>query len=221
MFQLPRARRTLCACLLAASLFLVAMTACGGVSGSGSSAPTPSDSASTSATPSASEPVSSIPTSGDVCAAKAPVPGCTELGDPYGAPSTCHVTVGRQLVIPRSPADNLPSYGYGAGPVYLSGQLTWYVTGEEAVFLINGTDTAAVTITGHLVGDGGTQPIFTGTDANGAVIDVPAGNDSPYWRFWDGQMSFTKAGCYTLGFQSQGANETVTIYVHPGGPPGG
>lgn len=201
---------------LAAGLLLIALSACGG-SGAAAGARHPSASPSASA----STPVSDIPTSSGVCAANAPVPGCTELGDPYGAPPTCHVTVGGQLAIPRSPADKLPSYGYGKGPVYLSGQNSWFAAGQETLFLIDSAYTGAVRISGQLAGSAAVAPIFIGSEVSGPDIVIPSGSVSPYWRFWDGQMSFAEPGCYTLTFQRKGADDAVTLYVHSGSPPPG
>jgi hypothetical protein len=142
------------------------------------------------------------------------------VGDPFGVPSSCHITPG-VLLSPRSNEDKLPSYGFGSAPVYLSGQNSWYAGGEEADFLIDPTYTGAAHITGHLAGSAAIVPIFTGSDVNGAGIDIPSGSAQPYWRFWDGQMSFTTPGCYTLSVQDAVANQIVTIYVHPGtAPPG-
>lgn len=136
---------------------LAAMTACGSSTTSVTTTPSPS--------PTASIPVTLIPTSADVCAA-VPTPGCTELGDPFGAPKSCQVTLNEQFSIPRSPEDKLHSYGAGAGPVYLSGQLFWYVGGQEAVFLIDVAYAGAVRITGQLAGDATAVPTFTGADVS-------------------------------------------------------
>jgi len=66
-----------------------------------------------------------------------------------------------------------------------------------------------------------TAPIFVGSDVSGSDIVIPTASASAYWRFWDGQMSFAKAGCYTLAFQGDGVDNAVTLYVHSGSPPPG
>ncbi len=142
------------------------------------------------------------------------------LGDPFGVPATCHVTSG-VLLDAHSNKTKLSSFGFGAGPVYLSGQNSWYASGEEAEFLIDPADTGAVHITGQPTASGASAPVFTGPEANGSVIDVPSGSDAPFWRYWDGQMSFTQPGCYVLNVQTAAANEAVTIYVHAGSAPPG
>jgi hypothetical protein len=142
------------------------------------------------------------------------------VADPFEVPSTCHFTMG-VLLSPSSNEDKLPSYGYGADPVYLSGQNSWYVAGQGAVFLINPSYTGAVHITGRLIGNAKVEPVFTGPHSNSSTIDIPSGNAQPYWRFWDGQMSFPQPGCYTLNLQVASATEAVIVYVHAGNPPPG
>lgn len=199
---------------LALAVVLFAVSACGATSaGSTRPAPTPTASPSVSGPPDQAPPAA-------VCSPTAPVPGCTMLGDPFGVPATCHVTSGI-LLAAHSNETELSSFGFGPGPVYLSGQNTWYASGEEAEFLIDPAYAGAVHITGQPTGSGSSAPVFAGPEANGSVIDVPSGSDAPYWRYWDGQMSFTQAGCYVLNVQTASANEAVTIYVHAGNPPPG
>jgi hypothetical protein len=196
----------------ASALLALVIVACGSAT-AGAASPT----ASAYASPSVAVPV--VPTGAGICSANAPVPGCQELGDPT-APASCHTTQGVNLSVPRSPEDKLPSYGYGTGPVYLSGQLQWYAGGEEALFLIDSAYTGTVRITGHLAGDAAAVPTFTGPTVSGSELDIPADSNPPYWRFWDGQTSFSKPGCYTLNLQSHSV-DPITIYVHPGPPPPG
>lgn len=196
---------------LASAAVLLAVSACGTAS---ASPITPTASASASASLPAQVPPAAA------CSPGAPVPGCTVVGDPLGVPTTCHVTAGVVLTASLN-QDKLPSYGFGAGPVYLSGQNSWYAAGEEAEFLIDPAYAGAVHITGQPAVSGGNAPVFTGPNSNGSVIDIPSGSDQPYWRFWDGQMSFTQSGCCILNLQTASASETVIIYVHAGNPPPG
>jgi hypothetical protein len=196
---------------LASVVVLMAMSACGAASaGATHPAATPSVSASVPAPADQAPPAAA-------CSAIAPVPGCTVVGDPFGVPTTCHATVG-DVLDAHSNESKLPSYGYGAGPVYLTGQNSWFAAGQEAEFLIDPAYTGAVHITGQLTGSATTVPLFSGPNSDGSTVDVPAGNDQPNWRFWDGQMSFTQPGCYALTLHTASANEVVTIYAHGGTP---
>jgi|ERR1700722_1592881 len=199
---------------LALAVVLFVTSACGATSaGAKRPAPTPTASASVSG------PLSQAPPAA-ACSATAPVPGCTMLGDPFGVPGSCHVTSG-VLLAAHSNETKLSSFGFGAGPVYLSGQNSWYASGEEAEFLIDPAYSGAVHITAQPTGSGSSAPVFTGPEANGSVIDMPSGSDAPNWRYWDGQMSFTQAGCYVLNVRTASVTEAVTIYVHAGDPPPG
>src|SRR5579862_3576429 len=102
---------------LAVSFALVAVSACGAAS---AAARPPSASApqSASASPSPSLPPRGAGPSVGVCTAT-PTPGCQMVADPFQVPITCHITMG-VLLTPKSNEDELPSYGYGAAPVYLS-----------------------------------------------------------------------------------------------------
>lgn len=199
--------------MLATALALVAVSGCGAV---GANTTRPTASASPSPTPSLSVATPGGGHTTGVCTAT-PVPGCQMVADPFEVPSTCHITMG-VLLSPRSNEDKLPSYGYGADPVYLSGQNSWYVAGQGAVFLIVPAYTGAVHITGHLIGNAKAESVFGGPNSRGSTIDIPSGTAQPYWRFWDGEMSFTQAGCYALTLKSTGAADVVTIYVHAGDP---
>jgi hypothetical protein len=196
---------------ITSAVVLMMVSACGAAS-AGTTPPT----ASASASASVPGPADQAPPAA-ACSPGAPVPGCTVVGDPFGVPPTCHATTGVVLDA-HSNANKLPSYGYGTGPVYLTGQNSWFAAGQEAEFLIDPTYTGAVHITGQRTEGGATMPLFSGPSSSGPTIDVPAGNDQPYWRFWDGQMSFTQPGCYTLTLQTASANEAVIIYVHGGTP---
>jgi hypothetical protein len=103
----------------------------------------------------------------------------------------------------------------------LSGQISWFAAGQETLFSIDSAYTGAVRITGQLAGSAAIAPIFIGSEVSGPDIVIPSASVSPYWRFWDGQMSFAQSGCYTLTFQRNGADDAVTLYVHSGSPPPG
>ena len=201
---------------LATFFALLAVSGCGAA---GAAAGSAAATAVPSAAPSPSIAIRGTGSNIGVCTAT-PTPGCQMVADPFAVPSTCHFTMG-VLLSASSNEDKLPSYGYGAGPVYLSGQNSWYLGGQGAVFLINPSYTGAVHITGQLIGNAETMPVFIGPHSNSSTIDIPSGSAQPYWRFWDGQMSFTEPGCYTLTLQSAAAKDVVTIYVHVGDAPPG
>lgn len=201
---------------LATVFALVAVSGCGAASAAARS-PSAFPSASASRTPSL--PLRGAGPSVGVCTAT-PTPGCQMVADPFQVPTTCHITMG-VLLPAKSNEDRLPSYGYGAAPVYLSGQNSWYTGDQGAAFLIDPAYTGAVDITGQLIGHAKTMPVFSGSNSSSSTIDIPAGSAQPYWRFWDGEMSFTQPGCYVLTLGSDGAKDEVTIYVHSGAAPPG
>lgn len=202
------------ACMVSAALAAL-ITGCGETAGAtaspGTSTPTPTPSATPAPT------LAFAPTTAAVCTPSAPVPGCILLGDPRRVPKDCPTTPGRQLAVPRPADDKLPSYGFGVEPIFLSGQNSWFVGGEEAIFLIDSWYSGPVTITGHLNGDPSMQPTF----ASEKEVDVAAGSTAPYWRTWSGRLSFPKAGCFAISVAGQNIAETIFVYAHSGNPPPG
>ena len=138
------------------------------------------------------------------------------LGDPFGVPASCHVTAGVLISPPRPPETKLPDYGFGRGPVYLSGQNGWYAAGQEALLLVAPNFSGAVTVGGHLNG-GRASPAFDGRP----TVQILAGSRAPYWRYWDGRLAFPTAGCYSLTISGTGIDDVVVVYAHDGAPPPG
>jgi hypothetical protein len=134
-----------------------------------------------------------------------------------GVPPSCRTTPGIELAIPRPPNDKLPSYGYGSEPVYLSGQNTWYASGEGAYLLIDSSYNGPLTIRGQREGDETSMARFS----SATEVDVPAGSSAPFWRVWSGLLSFDKAGCYSLSVTGTGIDERIVVYAHGGSVPPG
>jgi hypothetical protein len=117
---------------------------------------------------------------------------------------------------PRQPGNKFPNYGQGQGPVYFTGQSSWYAASQEGLFLVDSKYTGALTVTGQQNGT-----TLNATFGGVPVLHIPTGSSGPYWRSWSGQVSFADPGCYTITVTGTGVSDHIVVYVHPGPlPPG-
>jgi len=72
------------------------------------------------------------------------------------------------------------SYGYGPGPVYLSGQLVWYESGDETAIMVDRSVRVPVTVS--FTGPTGSSATFEGEQT---VTIAPTANG---WAFAEGRL---------------------------------
>jgi hypothetical protein len=111
----------------------------------------------------------------------------------------------------------MPNYGFGEGPVYLSGQLEWYA-GQVSIFLIRPAYTGAALTRGHrLDGSGG----FPFNSPSGQLAIPPAAQSSE-WRMITSSLPSTIApGCYGVQIDGDDFSEVVVFKVLTGPAPSG
>jgi hypothetical protein len=122
-----------------------------------------------------------------------------------------------------SKPNDLPGYGYGTWPVFLSGQDEWFA-GEAALLLINSEYDGPLIVRGHQLDGSGGMPLESTADPGSSSIGmhgVEFGRSSlAKWREWNGRItSGIASGCY--GLQADGFTFTTHIVfaIRPGVPP--
>ena len=150
---------------------------------------------------------------------------------------------------PASPMVNFgntaPDYGFGGGPVYLSGQSGWYSGGQAAILMVDATYAGPLLVRAFPLGGAGRSQITLAdlppTDmANIAAkesqhsvavvsavhtpedgLELQADLASPSWRAWFGRLSTSGPGCFALQVDGAAFSEVIVVYVHGGPPPPG
>jgi hypothetical protein len=136
-----------------------------------------------------------------------------------------------------------PNYGQGVGPVYLSGQDSWYSAGQAALLMVDSKYSGPLLVRGFELGGGGESTV-TLTDMPSAevvvdkerqhgVVVVPAlrtaagglelqaAVPSSFWRAWIGELSTDAPGCFGLQVDGDLFTEFIVFPVHAGKPPPG
>lgn len=103
----------------------------------------------------------------------------------------------------------LPDYGFGGGPVYLSGQTRWFA-GETIVVLITPTYAQSVNVHLERWPSGDAQPVF----GPGSTIRDPGSG----WRFVDSTVGVDVPGCWQLRAAGPGLDESIVFSVLGGTP---
>jgi hypothetical protein len=138
-----------------------------------------------------------------------------------------------------------PNYGAGVGPVYMSGQDSWYSGGQTALLMVGSQYSGPLMVRSfQLGGDGKSTVTLTDlpTPANANATDkerqhgvavVPAvhttggglylGAVAPtsFWRAWIGSLATDSAGCFGLQVDGDVFTEFIVFAVNPGTPPPG
>ena len=126
--------------------------------------------------------------------------------------STCPVSGEQDFA--SQPGNKLPGYGYGPGPVFLSGQTQWF-SGVYALILVSPAYSGRVVLRGHQL-DGSNGMPFRGQqgDGNITIAPGPAGR----WRQSDAVVSGAP-GCYGLEVDGDTFSEIIVFSVTGGTPP--
>jgi hypothetical protein len=114
---------------------------------------------------------------------------------------------------PNPPGNKLPNYGFGPGPVFLSGQLTWY-SNVYALILVPPSVSGKVLVRGKQLDGSGGLPL-EGQTGNGNLTITGADGT---WRSWGGQM-IGGPGCYALQVDGNNFSEQITFSISPGPAP--
>jgi len=143
---------------------------------------------------------------------------------PLSSGAPCPVSPQVDLVVTTNgPKTGGPGFGFGQGPVYVSGQTSWYAGTQGILFLTDPKYTGPVLVrsiqldgTGSLTlsGQGAT------TLANGA-IGLAETSSPPYWGMWSGMVSPSAPGCYGIQFDGTSFSSSAVIAVSPGPVPPG
>ena len=126
--------------------------------------------------------------------------------------SVCPVSAQQDFA--TQPGNKLPGYGYGPGPVFLSGQTQWF-SGVYALILVSPANSGKVIVRGHQL-DGTNGMPFRGQQGDGNITIAPG---SPgQWRQKDAVVSGAP-GCYGLQVDGDSFSEIIVFSVTGGTPP--
>jgi hypothetical protein len=160
--------------------------------------------------------------------------------------STGQLGVNRPAALTAScPASSSGTLGLGSGPVYLSGQSSWYSEGQVVILMVDSKYTGPLLVRGSELGGDGRLRITLAdlppTDlANIAAkesqhsvalvlavhtpeggLKLPADVGSPSWRAWFGRLSTDGPGCFAIRVDGTAFTEVIQFAVHAGpAPPG-
>jgi hypothetical protein len=128
--------------------------------------------------------------------------------------STCPVSAQQDFANP--PGNKLPGYGFGPGPVFLSGQTQWF-SGVYAGILVSPAYSGKVVVRGHQL-DGTNGMPFRGQSGDGNITIAPG--SAGQWRQSDTVVSGAP-GCYGLQVDGDTFSEIIVFSVTGGTPPPG
>jgi hypothetical protein len=134
-----------------------------------------------------------------------------------------------------------PNYGYGVGPVYLSGQTSWYSGGQVTILMADSKYSGPLLVRGFQLSGEGLSAVTLATTAidptdkekQHGVTVVPglltdSGGlflegvvSSKFWRAWFGRLSTDSPGCFGLQVDGDSFTEFVVFSVQAGIPPPG
>ena len=123
----------------------------------------------------------------------------------------CPVSPVQQFASP--PGQKLPGYGYGPGPLFLSGQTEWY-SGVASLFMVAPSYGGRIMIRGRQL-DGSNGLPFQ-DQSNGRITIEPAAAGS--WR-WVGDMILGPPGCYAIQADGTNFSEVIVFSIRPGPAP--
>jgi hypothetical protein len=158
---------------------------------------------------------------------------------PPGCASTapCEICTASSIVDLGSLA---PNYGAGVGPVYLSGQLTWYSAGQVVVLMVDSRYSGSLLVRPFQLGGDEKSTVtladLPSTDVikqeprvtavpglhrtGGGLYLGPVARTSS-WRAWNGLLSADSPGCFGLQVDGDVFTEFILFVVNAGTPPGG
>lgn len=164
--------------------------------------------------------------------------------EPSGlAPPGCASTAPCEICTASSIVDLgslLPNYGAGVGPVYLSGQDSWYSAGQVVVLMVDSKYSGPLLVRAFQLGGDGKATVTLAelpptdvikqeprvavvpalhTTGGGLYLDAVA--PTSFWREWNGVLSTDSPGCFGLQVDGDVFTEFILFVVNPGASPGG
>jgi len=119
----------------------------------------------------------------------------------------------------------VPGYGYGKGPVYLSGQLTWYSGSQGLIVITDPSYEGPVLVRAKRLDGTGAANIIAENSPSQSLADgaigIPETSSPPYWGVWFGAIAPSAPGCYGIQFDGTSVSDYVVIEVKQGPPPPG
>ena len=126
--------------------------------------------------------------------------------------SVCPISAQQHFA--TQPRDKVLGYGYGPGPVFLTGQSEWF-SGVYALIQVSPAYSGKVVVRGHQL-DGTNGMPFRGQQGDGNITIAPG---SPgQWRQTDAVVSGAP-GCYGLQVDGDNFSEIIVFSVTGGTPP--
>lgn len=116
-----------------------------------------------------------------------------------------------------------PVYGFGPGPTYASGQLTWYSNGPQAILLLTDPRYTGPVLarTRRLDGAGDLVLAGDGDIVGDGALGLRQTSSPPYWGTWLGTVTPSTPGCYGIQLDGKDFTAVVVISVTQGPPPPG
>lgn len=113
-------------------------------------------------------------------------------------------------------------YGYGAGPVYLSGQTDWYSGSQGMIVVTDPRYEGPVLVRSRRL-DGAGSIAFTGDGDSlpGGALGIRQTSSPPYWGQSFGSLDPSTSGCYGIQFDGTTFSDYAVIQVKQGPPPPG
>jgi hypothetical protein len=127
------------------------------------------------------------------------------------------------VVTTNGPKKGGPNYGFGQGPVYISGQIRWYAGTQGVILLTDPRYTGPVLVRSMRL-DGTGSLTISGQDATtvaGGAIGLAQTSSPPYWGMWQGTVTPSTPGCYGIQFDGTSFSSSAVIAVSPGPVPPG
>jgi hypothetical protein len=127
------------------------------------------------------------------------------------------------VVTTNGPKKGGPNYGFGQGPLYVSGQTRWYA-GTQAILLLTDPSYTGPVLVRSMRLDGTGSLAISGQDATtlaGGAIGLAQTSSPPYWGMWIGMLTPSAPGCYGIQFDGTSFSSSAVIAVLPGPVPPG
>jgi hypothetical protein len=127
------------------------------------------------------------------------------------------------VVTTNGPKKGGPNYGFGQGPVYVSGQIMWYAGAQAILFLTDPKYTGPVLVRSMRL-DGTGSVTISGQDATAlarGAVGLAQTSSPPYWGMWIGTLTPSAPGCYGIQFDGTSFSSSAVIAVSPGPVPPG
>ena len=134
---------------------------------------------------------------------------------PLPSGASCPVSAQVNFTL-KAQSGKWPPYGFGQGPVYVSGQFTWYSSGTQGVVILTDPKYTGPVLVRSRRLDGTGSLTFSGQDATSladGAIGLAQTSSPPYWGTWFGTLTASAPGCYGIQFDGSDFSGTAVIAV--------